>query len=249
MALLVGTSGWQYADWRGTLYPPGLPPRAWLGRYAAELPTVEVNNAFYRLPSRAVFERWHDETPDGFVVAVKVSRYLTHLKRLRDPEEPVARLVERASGLGERLGPYLLQLPPTLPVDVDRLDACLTAFPRGARVAVEPRHPTWWVDEVRAVLTAHGAALCWADRRGRPTTPRWRTAGWGYLRLHEGTAAPRPSYGHRALGTWLDRIDEAWPGARDADVFAYLNNDPGAAAVRNARTLRRMAHRRGFAVR
>ena len=249
MALVVGTSGWQYADWRGAVYPEGVPQRAWLEHYAREFATVEVNNAFYRLPERSVFERWRDQTPDGFVVAVKVSRYLTHVRRLRDPQEPVARLVDRAAGLGDRLGPYLLQLPPTLRADPALLDACLAAFPSGALVAVEPRHESWWTDEVRTVLERRGAALCWADRKGRPITPRWRTASWGYLRLHEGTATPRPAYGRSALGTWLDRIDDAWPGTRGADVYVYFNNDPGAAAVRNARTLLRMAARRGLTVR
>ena len=249
MALVVGTSGWQYADWRGAFYPAGLPQRAWLARYAAEFPTVEVNNAFYRLPERSVFERWREQTPEHFVVAVKVSRYLTHIRRLREPREPVDRLVDRAAGLGDRLGPYLLQLPPTLRADPARLDACLAAFPAGARVAVEPRHDTWWIDDVRRVLEGRGAALCWADRKGRPVAPLWRTTSWGYVRLHEGTAAPPPSYGRGALGTWLDRIDDAWPRTGGADVYVYFNNDPGAAAVRNARTLRRMARNRGIEVR
>ena len=248
MALWIGTSGWQYRDWRGVLYPEGLPQRRWLERYAEEFATVEVNNAFYRLPERSVFERWRRQTPPGFVVAVKASRYLTHVKRLADPVEPVGRLVDRAAALGPRLGPFLLQLPPTLRADPDRLDACLRAFPRDARVAVEPRHPSWDDDEVRAVLERRGAALCWADRDGRPVTPLWRTAGWGYLRLHHGTATPRPSYGRGALASWLDRLDGAWPGARRGDVFVYLNNDPGGAAVRNARTLVRMAARRGFSL-
>jgi uncharacterized protein YecE (DUF72 family) len=250
MPLLVGTSGWQYRDWRGPLYPPGLPQRAWLAHFAGRFATVEVNNAFYRLPERSVFARWRDETPDGFVVAVKVSRYLTHIRRLRDPKEPVARLVDRAAGLGDRLGPYLLQLPPNLPADAHRLDACLRAFPRSARVAVEPRHESWWTDEVRRVLDRRGAALCWADRQGRPLTPLWDTAGWGYVRLHEGTATPRPSYGRTALGTWLDRITATWrlgPGAGATDAYVYFNNDPGGAAVRNARTLVRMARNRSVA--
>ena len=245
MPLYVGTSGWQYRDWRGVLYPDGLPQRAWLEHYAGSFPTVEANNAFYRLPARAVFERWRDQTPPGFVMAVKVSRYLTHVRRLRDPGEPVARLVERAAGLGDRLGPYLLQLPPTLQVDLDRLDACLRAFPRAARVAVEPRHESWWTDKVRAVLERREAALCWADRRGHPITPLWETAGWGYVRLHEGTASPRPSYGRTALSTWLDRIASAWPPTR-ADTYVYFNNDAGGAAVRNARTVRRLAANRAL---
>jgi uncharacterized protein YecE (DUF72 family) len=251
MPLHVGTSGWQYRDWRGVFYPPGLPQRRWLERYAGSFETVEVNNAFYRLPERSVFERWCEQTPADFVVAVKVSRYLTHIRRLADPAEPVARLVDRAAGLGPRLGPYLLQLPPTLRADVDRLDACLHAFPAGSRVAVEPRHDSWWTDEVRAVLERRGAALCWADRDGRPVTPLWRTAGWGYLRLHHGRATPAPSYGRAALGSWLDRVAAAWPDARPErgrDVFVYFNNDPGGAAVRNARTFARMAGNRGLAV-
>jgi uncharacterized protein YecE (DUF72 family) len=249
VALVVGTSGWQYADWRGPFYPKGVPQRSWLEHFAAEFATVEVNNAFYRLPERSVFERWRGQTPDGFLVAVKVSRYLTHIRRLRDPEEPVGRLVGRAAGLGDRLGPYLLQLPPTLRADAGLLDACLAAFPRDSRVAVEPRHESWWTDDVRKVLERRAAALCWADRAGRPLTPLWRTADWGYLRLHEGTATPRPSYGRSALSTWLGRIDDAWPDAGRADVFVYFNNDRGAAAVRNARTLKRMAENRGLAVR
>jgi uncharacterized protein YecE (DUF72 family) len=179
------------------------------------------------------------------VVVVKVSRYLTHVRRLADPGEPVARLTERAAGLGPRLGPYLLQLPPTLRAAPDRLDACLAAFPRDARVAVEPRHPSWWSGEVRRVLERHDSALCWADRGGRPVTPLWRTAGWGYLRLHEGRASPRPAYGRSALATWLDRIADTWPGVGD-DVFVFFNNDPGGAAVRNARTLVRMARNRAL---
>jgi uncharacterized protein YecE (DUF72 family) len=251
MPLHVGTSGWQYRDWRGVLYPPGLPQRRWLERYAGSFETVEVNNAFYRLPERSVFERWCEQTPAGFVVAVKVSRYLTHIRRLADPAEPVARLVDRAAGLGPRLGPYLLQLPPTLRAGVDRLDACLRAFPAGSRIAVEPRHETWWTDEVRGVLERRGAALCWADRDGRAATPLWRTAEWGYLRLHHGRAHPPPSYGRAALGSWLDRVAAAWPDAgpgRGRDVFVYFNNDPGGAAVRNARTFARMAGNRGQAV-
>ncbi|WP_242910456.1 DUF72 domain-containing protein [Actinomadura terrae] len=233
--ILVGTSGWQYTDWRDVLYPPGLPQRRWLPRYAEEFGTVENNNAFYRLPGRATFQRWHDAVPPGFVMAVKASRFLTHMKRLRDPAEPVARLMEAAGGLGGTLGPVLLQLPPTLRSEPDRLDACLRRFPGGVRVAVEPRHPSWWTPRVRRVLEDNGAALCWADRRGRPVTPLWRTADWVYLRLHEGAASPRPQYGDRALASWARRLP---PGE---DAYVYFNNDPGGAAVRNARRFLELA--------
>jgi uncharacterized protein YecE (DUF72 family) len=201
--------------------------------YAREFGTVEVNNAFYRLPERSVFEQWRERTPDGFVFAVKASRYLTHIKRLRDPAEPVARLLEGARGLGPKLGPVLLQLPPTLPGDPGLLDATLAEFPADIRVVVEARHATWFTDEVRRVLRRRRAALCWADRRGRPVAPRWRTADFGYLRLHEGRAAPWPRYGPAALRGWARRLRAAF----DGDVFVYFNNDQGAAAVHNARTM------------
>jgi uncharacterized protein YecE (DUF72 family) len=244
--ILVGTSGWQYADWRGRFYPADRPQRLWLEHYAGAFATVEVNNAFYRLPERSVFTNWRDRTPADFVVAVKCSRYLTHIKRLRDPAEPVARFLDRASGLGDRLGPVLLQLPPTLRCDLDALAGVLKRFPDEVRVVVEPRHASWWTEDVRACLAAHGAALCWADRRGRPVTPLWRTADFGYLRLHEGRAAPRPRYGRQALQGWVDRIDDAFgPGP---DVFVYFNNDHGAAAITDAAAFADAARRRGFKV-
>ena len=239
MAIAVGTSGWQYADWRGRLYPQKLPQRLWLEHYAAEFPTVEVNNAFYRLPEKHVFESWRERTPPGFVVTVKASRYLTHIKRLKDPAEPVRRLMDRAAGLGDRLGPILVQLPPTLRADPELLSACLEEFGDGVRVAVEPRHASWWTDETRAVLEKHGAALSWADRLGRPVTPLWRTADWGYLRLHEGRANPRPRYGPAALKTWHHRLTSTFAAAED--VFVYFNNDPGGAAITDAQAFRALA--------
>ena len=242
--ILVGTSGWQYRDWRGSFYPEKLPQRQWLEYYAGAFATVEVNNAFYRLPERATFEAWRARTPDDFCVAVKVSRYLTHIKRLREPREPVARFVERATGLGDRLGPVLLQLPPTLRADPDALEATLKHFPAAIKVAVEPRHPSWWVDEVRRVLERHGAALCWADRHSRPVTPRWRTADFGYLRLHEGRASPHPRYGRAALATWAERVGETFP---DAPCYVYFNNDPGGAAIVDAIAFARAAARRELA--
>ncbi|MEV6328040.1 DUF72 domain-containing protein [Streptomyces sp. NPDC051909] len=239
MTVFVGTSGWQYRDWRGVLYPEGVPQRLWLEEYARNFAAVENNNAFYRLPERSVFADWRERTPEGFVMAVKASRYLTHIKRLKAPAEPVARLMDRAAGLGDRLGPVLLQLPPNLRADPGLLDAALARFPAGTRVAVEPRHPAWWTDEVAGILAGHGAALCWADRGSRPVAPLWRTADWGYLRLHEGRARPFPSYGGKALLSWAERIAEGWPDDR-ADVFVFFNNDTGGAAVRNARSFVRL---------
>ncbi|WP_432828066.1 DUF72 domain-containing protein [Dactylosporangium sp. CA-092794] len=239
----IGTSGWQYKDWRGRFYPREVPQRLWLEHYAAAFGTVEVNNAFYRLPERATFEQWRRRTPEDFILAVKASRFLTHVKRLREPREPVARLLGRAAGLGGKLGPVLLQLPPTMPADPAALDETLAAFPRDVRVAVEPRHESWWTAEVRDVLQSHDAALCWSDRKGRPRSPLWRTAGWGYLRMHEGRATPWPRYGRTALDTWAGRLAETFE-----ESYVYFNNDPGCAAVTDAVALAHLAQRRGIEI-
>lgn len=246
----VGTSGWQYDSWRGGLYPATLPQRRWLERYVEAFATVENNSAFYRLPKHETFASWRERLPADFVMAVKTSRFLTHIKRLRDPGEPVRRFLGVAAGLGDRLGPVLLQLPPTLRAEPDRLASCLAQFPREIRVAVEPRHESWFDDgvsgAVRDVLASHGAALCWADRLGRPAAPLWRTADWGYLRLHEGAAHPWPKYGGQALHAWADRLAATWDA--DQDVYVYFNNDPGGAAVRDAVRFAEVVRRQGHAV-
>jgi uncharacterized protein YecE (DUF72 family) len=249
MTVLAGTSGWQYRDWRGVLYPPGVAQARWLEHYAARYPVVENNGSFYRLPAGGTFAAWRDRLPEGFLMAVKGSRYLTHVRRLRDPAEPVSRLLHAAAGLGDRLGPVLLQLPPDFRAAPGALDACLREFGRfpaarisggRVRVAVELRHESWWTDQTREVLARHGAALCWADRRGRPVSPLWRTAGWGYLRFHEGAGQPWPRYGDQALARWAQRAAQAWPAA--ADVFAFFNNDQGGAAVRDAARFAEISH-------
>jgi uncharacterized protein YecE (DUF72 family) len=216
MALHVGTSGWQYRDWRGAFYPADLPQSRWLEHYAARFATVEVNNTFYRLPERSTFEEWAKRTPDDFVLAMKASRYLTHIRRLRDPAEPVGRMLDRAQGLAVKLGPVLVQLPPNLPGDATRLKETLARFPRRVRVAFEPRHSSWFTDEVYDV----------------------------FLRFHEGTARPRPCYGDRALSGWAERLAEHWPTSVDGYVF--FNNDPRACAVRNAARFAVLAARTGL---
>ena len=242
--IVLGTSGWQYRDWRGRFYPEKLAQAKWLEHYATRYCTVEINNAFYMLPKLETFEKWRERTPDGFCFAVKMSRYLTHIKRLKEPAEPVDRFLRHASGLGPKLGPVLLQLPPSLRADAALLGAVLDLFPDSVRVAVEPRHDSWWTPEIRAVLEKHDAALCWADRLGRPLTPLWRTADWGYLRLHEGRANPRPRYGATALRTWVRRVAEAF-GAQPP-VYTYFNNDPGGAAIVDADAFGRYAARAGI---
>jgi uncharacterized protein YecE (DUF72 family) len=232
MTVMIGTSGWQYDDWRGRLYPAETPKRSWLEYYAARFATVESNSSFYRLPERDTFAGWADRTPSDFVVAVKASRYLTHVRRLREPGQAVARLVERLEGLGDKLGPVLVQLPPTLRYDHDLLASLLTAVPRSISVALEPRHQSWFVDDARRLLERHDVALCLSDTLGRHP-PLWRTAGWGYLRFHAGRATPAPCYGRRALSSWAQRVASLW--TKDDGVFCYFNNYRHACAVENAR--------------
>jgi uncharacterized protein YecE (DUF72 family) len=286
MPMVIGTSGWQYKDWRGALYPAGVPQARWLEYYADAYPAVENNGTFYRLPGPGAFEAWRHRTPEGFTMVVKASRYLTHIRRLRDPAEPVARLLGAAIHLGGRLGPILLQLPPSLAADQGTLAACLEAFAQfrppagipgldagapglpagtpalpagsglqagpvghsaGIRVAVELRHESWWTGETRDTLTRHGAALCWADRQEQPVAPLWRTANWGYLRLHEGAGRSWPRYTARTLRGWLSAIAGTWePGQ---DVFVFFNNDQHGAAPRDAAALAVLARDAGIEVR
>jgi uncharacterized protein YecE (DUF72 family) len=241
----IGTSGWQYDDWRGRFYERGLARRHWLASYASRFATVELNATFYGLPDPARYEEWAAETPADFLFAVKASRYLTHVRRLRDPVEPVGRLLEGADRLGPKLGPILLQLPPTMRIDVDRLDTALAAFPGTLRVAVEVRHPSWFVSETMAVLRAHGAVLCIADVASRQS-PIERTADWSYVRLHRGRASPPPCYGRRAIAAWAHRL--AGLAGEDREAFVYFNNDPGSCAPRDAASLAAACRRLGLPV-
>ena len=244
MTAFVGTSGWQYRHWRRTFYPEGVPQARWLEFYAERFRIVELNNSFYRLPPRDTFEKWAVRTPPDFILAAKMSRYLTHIKKLKEPEEPVARFLQHAGGLGRKLGPVLIQLPPTLQADPDALDDTLEQFPKGVRVAVEFRHDSWWNDDVKSILEAHGAALCLADRHSKPFSALWRTADWTFLRFHEGEAKPHPCYGRTAIESWVRRLSETW--GTDADVYVFFNNDPRACALRDARVFAAAAQRAGF---
>jgi uncharacterized protein YecE (DUF72 family) len=204
-----------------------------------------LNVTFYRMPASATFRGWAARVPDGFTFAVKASRYLTHVRRLREPKEPVAFLMERAGELGSHLGPILLQLPPDMPIDLDRLAATLEAFPRSVRIAFEPRHRSWFTEGLRELLTEHGAALCLADRRG-PLMPRWRTADWGYFRFHAGRARPASCYTEQALGSWASTI-RAHDG-RAPTMYAYFNNDHGGCALRDAAVFGRLLSGEGVEV-
>lgn len=228
----VGTSGWQYRDWRGVLYEEGLPQDRWLERYAQVFSVVEVNNSFYRLPERTTFERWWRRTPDGFTFVVKASRYLTHLKRLKDAEDGVKLFWERATGLGAKLGPVLFQLPPRFPADVPRLREFLSWLPAEMRPAFEFRDASWVTDEVLGLLDDAGCAFVLADRPGF-RGPLLVTGGWSYIRFHQGSRFGS-DYRRDKLRRWADRI-----GTLPArEVWAFFNNDHGGAAIRDARFLR-----------
>ena len=242
MPVLIGTSGWHYQHWRGGFYPRSLQPGNWLEYYAQRFATVEVNNAFYRLPQPAAVAAWAAAVPEDFVIAVKASRYLTHVRRLQDPGEPAKRLLDTMTGLGPKLGPILLQLPPNLAIDVSALSAALKAF-AAMRVAVEFRHQSWYTTEVRRILEEYGAALCLTDAAG-PRTPLWRTAHWGYVRFHSGRAKPPSGYGRAALETWADRLAELWPDR--ADLYVYFNNDTHGCAPRDARRFASAVERAGL---
>lgn len=245
MTLYAGTSGWQYRHWKESFYPSDLPPKQWLSYYSERFPTVEVNNTFYRLPERKTCESWRDETPGDFLMAVKASRFLTHNKRLKDPDQPVRKLLEAAGGLEQNLGPILLQLPPNFEAVPERLERTLAAFPPEVRVAVEFRKDSWYTDEVREMLQRHNAALCLVDRDGWTLGPVWKTASWGYLRLHNGDSEWW-RYSHGRLEHWVWTLTQTF-GEAD-DIFVYFNNDMGAAAIFDCREFDRIARERDLTV-
>jgi uncharacterized protein YecE (DUF72 family) len=168
----VGCSGWQYKHWRGDFYPSELPMRRWLEHYASQFDTVEINNSFYRLPEAATFASWRDGVPAGFLYSVKASRFLTHMKKLKDPEAPLQRLFDRAAELGDALGPVLYQLPPRWPVDLDRFRTFLAALPTGRAHVVEFRDPSWYAAPVYDALAHHGVAMCLHDFPGAAAPAR-----------------------------------------------------------------------------
>jgi uncharacterized protein YecE (DUF72 family) len=232
----VGCSGWVYRDWRGVLYAEGLPQRRWLERYAEEFGTVELNNTFYRLPSRAAAERWAEETPSSFMYTVKASRYLTHIKRLGNLAPGVERFCERIEPLAiaGKLGPVLWQLPESFHRDDERLAGALEALSTG-RHCFEFRHPSWFCNEVYTLLRRHRAALVIGDHPKRPFQAHEMTASWTLIRFHFGRRGRDGNYSDREIETWARRIAQ-W--RRRVEVYAYFNNDWRGCAVRNARQLR-----------
>ncbi len=232
----IGCSGWQYRHWRGAFYPADLPQSRWLEYYAERFDTVEVNNSFYRLPAEGLFASWRDRAPRGFVFGVKASRYLTHMKKLKDPAAPLDLLFTRVNELRRKRGPVLYQLPRQLRKNLDRLRGFLDALPRPAHIrqAIEFRHASWYDDEVLRMLEEHGVAMCLHDMAGS-TSPRVSLAGFLYVRFHGEHAKYSGAYSTRTLRNWA-----RWIVRRGEPAFVYFNNDTGGHAPRDAVRLRAM---------
>lgn len=235
MQFHIGTSGWVYPHWRGHFYPEGLAEPDWLAFYARHLDSVEINRSFYRLPARANFAAWRAGTPEGFVFAVKASRFITHMKKLKEPEATLPPLLEAAAGLDGKLGPLLFQLPPRWHVNPERLRTFLQTLPMGIRAAFELRDPSWHTQEILDLLAEHNAAFCVYDIGGI-ASPRAVTADFAYLRLHGPGAPYCGRYGTAALTEWADWLRQQ----RVETAYAYFDNDQAAHAVRDAMELKEM---------
>ena len=232
----IGCSGWNYKHWREAFYPTGLPASRWLEHYATFFDTVEVNSTFYRLARPTAVARWLDQTPPGFLFAVKASRYLTHIRRLRDLGDGVARFYESIEPLvgSPKLGPILWQLPESFHRDDERLATALDRLPSG-RHCFEFRHASWFAPDVYAILREHGAALVIGDHPQRPFQTRELTADWTFVRFHTGRGRDG-NYGEKSLADWAEQLRD-WQRRR-IDVYAYFNNDWHAFAIANAQTLK-----------
>ena len=237
--ILIGTSGWHYAHWKGPFYPAKIASGEMFAFYCERFATVELNNSFYRLPSNETFRCWKKQAPSGFLFAVKASRFITHMKKLKDPEQSLTRFLSAATGLGRKLGPVLFQMPPFWSKDTARLSAFLCALPKGLRCAFEFRHPSWFDREVYELLQTQDAAFCAFDLAGEQS-PRTLTASFGYLRLH-GPAKQKYSgrYSKPQLRQWLSCC-ELWIKEGAQQVFVYFDNDQAGYAAINAQELQEM---------
>jgi uncharacterized protein YecE (DUF72 family) len=234
----IGCSGWNYQSWRGgEFYPKGLPASRWLEHYSRVFDTVEVNSTFYRLAKPNAVAHWLEQTPEDFVFALKASRYLTHMKRLRDMDQAVKRYYASIEPLvgSPKLGPIVWQLPGNFHRDDERLRHALDNLPPG-RHCFEFRHPSWFVDDVYELLRAHGVALVIGDRKGLDFQTHEMTADWTLVRFHHGHRGRRGNYSKSELEEWAQRFEQ-W--RESVEVFAYFNNDWEVFAPRNARWMRR----------
>ncbi len=233
----IGTSGWSYPHWRGAFYPRDLPASRWFQYYLERFDAVEINYSFYQLPSEKTFEHWRDEAPKDFVFAVKASRFITHMKKLKDPGKTLRPFMERVVLLRKKLGPILFQLPPRWRLDIGRLQYFLEGLDRRYRYAIEFRDPSWFDDRVYEALASHRVAFCIYDLDGRQS-PREVTTDLAYVRLHGPEGPYRGRYDDRALSDWARTI-RAWAG-QGKSVHCYFDNDEKAFAAQNAQRLKGM---------
>jgi uncharacterized protein YecE (DUF72 family) len=233
----IGCSGYVYKHWHGAFYPPDLPSTRWLQHYTQYFPTVELNNTHYILPSEKTFEGWAKNAPEGFLYAVKANRFITHMKKLKEPEEPLKRMFDRAVLLGPKLGPVLYQLPPRWRYNGERLEAFLRALPQGYRHAVEVRETSWLNDDFFGMLERFGVAFCIASLP-HYQTPILATAPFVYIRFHGSGEMYYYKYTPDELRFWRDVVHRFATEARD--VYCYFNNDPNAWAVQDALELMRL---------
>jgi uncharacterized protein YecE (DUF72 family) len=243
--LRIGCSGWTYKDWKGPFYPPEVPDRARLEYYATRFDTAELNASFYRLPSEAMVAGWAERAPAGFLFAWKVSRFITHNKKLKDCADSVALVFGRMAPLADHYGPALIQLPPQLRRNDERLADFLNLLPKGRRHTVEFRHPSWYDPGVFRILADFDAALCISDHHSAPS-PWEITASWVYVRGHGPGGRYHGRYPEAELAAWAERIAGWRAGGRD--VYAYFDNDIKSAAPQDAEILKRLTGARPYAV-
>lgn len=241
MGVHIGTSGWHYKHWIGPFYPAEMRPPKMLRWYAERFDTVEINNSFYRLPAETAFETWCRATSPDFCFAVKASRYITHNRKLNDPESANEKFISLVERLGSRLGPILFQLPPSWKVNAERLDQFLSALPRTHRYVVEFRNPTWNVTPVYEVLRRHNAAFC-IHELGGFQSPIEVTADFTYVRLHGPGSKYQGDYSDDILRIWAKRVED-WL-RKLKHVFVYFDNDQAGFAPKNALQLKQMIEQR-----
>jgi len=231
----IGCSGWAYKHWRGLFYPEGLPQKRWFERYAEEFDTVEINNSFYRLPPPETCAKWRDQAPDGFCYAVKANRFITQARKLLDCDEPMERMMSAVRCLGDRLGPILYQLPPSMKLNLERLRRFLAIVPKDVTSVFEFRDPSWYQPEVYALLDRHRASLCVHDMHGS-AAGRIAVGAVAYVRFHGGAGKYRGRYPEPAIRSWAEWIvGQALAGR---PVWCYFNNDIQGAAIEDARALK-----------
>jgi uncharacterized protein YecE (DUF72 family) len=236
----IGCSGWNYRHWRGAFYPEKMRTAEWFSFYAQHFDSVEINNTFYNLPEESVFDDWRRQAPEGFTYAVKASRFLTHMKKLKDPAEPVERLITRARHLGRHLGPILYQLPPRWKANPERLRGLLELLPRDLVHVFEFRDVSWYSDEIGALLIEHGASLCVHDFPGSSVS--FLAFGQvAYVRFHGANGPYWGQYSDDALAPWVEWLADEHRSGRG--VYAYFNNDSNADAIADARRLRELLWR------